>query len=111
MTEIIVGILIFLGLFFILVGVAGLLRFPDVYTRMHATGLIGSLGIAFILFASLVYFNWVEHTFSIKELLILAFLFLTSHVSTHLIIQAAYKTKVSLWENSVNDDLKDHESP
>ena len=110
MTEAIAGVLVCIGLFFIVVGVIGLLRFPDVYTRMHATGLMSTLGIACILIASLVYFNWIENTFSIKELLILVFLFLTCPVSTHMIIQAAYKTKVSLWPKSVSDELKDRES-
>jgi len=107
---VIVGILIFLGLFFIVAGVVGLVRFPDVYTRAHATGLMSTLGIGCILVASLLYFNWVADTFSIKELLILAFLLLTCPVSTHMIVQAAYRTKVALWEESVTDELKDSES-
>ncbi|MDY6833395.1 MAG: monovalent cation/H(+) antiporter subunit G [Chloroflexota bacterium] len=110
MIEAIVGILIFLGVFFVAVGVIGLVRFPDVYTRAHATGLLSTLGIGCVLAASLLYFNWVIDTFSIKELLIMAFLLFTCPVSTHIIIQSAYRTKVALWEKSVTDELKDSAS-
>ena len=54
--DIIICICLGIGLFFNLIGVIGLLRFPDVYTRLHAetkTTTFGSifLGIAVIIYA------------------------------------------------------------
>ena len=100
------SIFIFLGVFFVLVGSIGLLRFPDVYTRMHATGIVSTLGIGCIVVGSLIFFNWESHTFSIKELALLGGISLTSPVSTHLIIQAAYKTRVPLYKKRRIDELR-----
>jgi len=54
--DLLVMICLGIGLFFNLIGVIGLLRFPDVYTRLHAetkTTTFGSifLGIAVIVYA------------------------------------------------------------
>ena len=100
------SIFVFLGVFFMLVSCIGLLRFPDVYTRMHATGIGSTLGIGCIVLGSLLFFNWESNTFSIKELALLGGILLTSPVSTHLIIQAAYKKRVPLAKGGVIDELK-----
>ena len=97
---------IFLGVFFVLVGSIGLLRFPDVYTRMHAMGIASTLGIGCIIVGSLIFFNWESHTFSIKELALLGGILLTFPVSTHLTIQAAYKTRVPLYKKRRIDELR-----
>lgn len=110
MSEAIAGIFFFLGVFFTLVGAFGLIRFPDVHTRMHATSVISTLGICSILMGSLIFFNWVDHSFSIKELFLIGFMLLTSPVATHMILQAAHKTKVPAWNGRVVDELKDKES-
>jgi multicomponent Na+:H+ antiporter subunit G len=109
LSEIIAIVFLAMGLFFILTGSIGLVRFPDVYSRMHATGLISTLGICCILTTSLIFFNWVAHTLSIKELLLIVALLLTAPVGTHMIIQAAYRTKVPLWKRSITDELKGKE--
>ena len=101
-----VSIFLFLGVFFLLASSIGLLRFPDVYTRMHATGVGSTLGIGCIVVSSFLFFNWESGGFSIKELALLAGLLLTCPVSTHLIIQAAYRKKVSLAKGRVVDELK-----
>jgi multicomponent Na+:H+ antiporter subunit G len=37
------------GLFFTVVGVVGILRLPDMYTRLHASGKVGTMGLLGIL--------------------------------------------------------------
>jgi multicomponent Na+:H+ antiporter subunit G len=54
--QLLIGICLIIGLFFNFIGVLGLLRFPDVYTRLHAetkTTTFGSifLGLAVILYS------------------------------------------------------------
>lgn len=109
MTDIVITIFLSIGLFFILVGSIGLLRFPDVYTRIHATGLSSTLGVGSVLTASLIFFSFETNVFSVKELLVLTFLLITVPVSTHMIGQAAYRTGVSLWRRSICDKLKKDE--
>jgi multicomponent Na+:H+ antiporter subunit G len=79
--------LIVAGSFFILTGALGMLRLPDLYTRMHSASLIDTLGVGF-LFAGLMLqagFNQV----SLKLLFILLLFFFTGPVITHALAQAA----------------------
>ena len=50
-----VTILLILGLLFILLGVVGILRLPDFYSRLHAMGKCDTLGVALILLALALY--------------------------------------------------------
>ena len=43
--EILGLVVLFIGVIFCALGVVGIMRFPDVYTRLHAAGLISTLGI------------------------------------------------------------------
>jgi multicomponent Na+:H+ antiporter subunit G len=102
------SLFLFMGVFFMLVSCLGLLRFPDAYTRMHAASVGSSLGISSIIVGSLIFFNTEAEslTYSIKELALLGGILLTSPVSTHMIIQAAYKTKAPHCKKRVIDELK-----
>ncbi len=51
LREIIICGLLLGGLFFLAVGALGLIRLPDVFTRMHATGKCDTLGAGMILAA------------------------------------------------------------
>jgi multicomponent Na+:H+ antiporter subunit G len=80
-------VLILAGSAFIVAGALGVLRFPDVYTRMHAASVIETLG-AGTLFAGLMLqsgFNQV----TLKLLFILVLFFFTGPVITHALAQAA----------------------
>jgi multicomponent Na+:H+ antiporter subunit G len=46
--QVVSGALLLLGAFFFLAGTVGLLRFPDVYTRIHALTKADNLGLGFI---------------------------------------------------------------
>ena len=48
-TEILSWALILLGSFFIVAGALGLLRMPDVFTRMHALSVIDTAGVGFLI--------------------------------------------------------------
>ena len=47
--NLLAGFLICSGVFFLLMGAVGLLRFPDFYTRMHAAGKCDTLGSLLVL--------------------------------------------------------------
>jgi multicomponent Na+:H+ antiporter subunit G len=79
--------LILAGSFFIVVGAIGLVRMPDVYTRMHAASVTDTLGVGF-LFTGLMLqagFGLV----ALKLLFILVLFFFIGPVATHALAQAA----------------------
>lgn len=74
------------GLFFFFVGTVGLIRLPDVLTRMHATTKCDTLGAGLIVLGVVLYLGF---TFaSLKALLILAFIWLTNPTAAHIIAKA-----------------------
>ena len=83
------------GLFFFFAGTVGLLRFPDVYTRMHATGKCDTLG-AQLMLIGIAFANGLNFT-SVKIILIFAFLMLANPTATHAIIRAAINSGVVPW--------------
>lgn len=95
------GILIMTGLFFFAVGVVGVLRFPDFYTRLHAAGKCDSLA-AVLVIAGLALYNLAEFSFanllvSLKILAIAAFVFVASPTATHAITKAGLIMGVEPW--------------
>lgn len=79
--------LIVAGSFFTLVGAVGLIRMPELYTRMHAASVIDTLGIG-LMFAGLMVHSGFNQV-SLKLLFILLLFFFTGPVVTHALAQAA----------------------
>ena len=90
--EIVSGILIAIGSFFILVGGIGLLRMPDIFTRMHAAGIKDTMGAGFLLAGMAVYSGFT--IVSLKLLLLFLLFLFTSPVVSHALAQAALHDKV-----------------
>lgn len=88
LTNIIGGIFIFSGLFFFLVGTIGIIRFPDVLTRIHSAAKCDTLG-ALLCLVGLIIFNRFN-IISLKLILVLLFIWLTNPTATHLIAKAEY---------------------
>ena len=88
------------GVFFTLVGSIGLLRFPDFYTRLHATGKCDTLGGGLIILGAMIY-HFFEYPGTLLVVAKLAFLiffiFIANPTATHTIMKAAYKTGVEPW--------------
>jgi len=78
------------GLFFVLAGTLGVLRLPDFYTRLHAAGMIDTLGAEMILLGLIIQSGFTQ--MSLKLLIVAFFLFITSPTATHAMSYAAYKT-------------------
>jgi len=89
------GFLILGGLFFFFTGTVGLLRFPDVYTRLHAAGKCDTLGAQLILLGLAVVNGW--NLESVKLIMIIAFLMLANPTATHAMIRAALHSREPLW--------------
>ncbi|MFZ5533904.1 MAG: monovalent cation/H(+) antiporter subunit G [Pseudomonadota bacterium] len=81
------GIAVLTGSVFLLIGGIGVLRFPDFLTRVHAAGVCETLGSFTILLGlMLVGAGWLV---TVKLMLILVFLMITSPVSSHALCRAA----------------------
>ncbi len=55
LVDIVVLLFFLTGMFFFMIGVIGLLRLPDVYSRMHATTKCDTLGASAILMGLAIY--------------------------------------------------------
>ena len=86
--ELLVSALIVVGGSFALIGSVGLVKLPDLLTRLHAPTKATTLGVGGALLASMLFFLCIEGTLSIHELLITLFLFITAPVSAHFIAKA-----------------------
>ncbi len=89
MLEIVSVTLILFGASFALVGSIGLVRFPDIFTRLHGPTKATTLGVGGVLLGTILFLILQGETGAIRELLITVFLFLTAPVSAHLIAKAA----------------------
>ena len=94
------------GTFLVMVASVGLVRFPDVFTRMHAAGKAGTMGISLIIISSVVCFAGVDNSILIRGLIAIFFQFLTTPTSTHLLARTSYIRNYSLTERTVVDELK-----
>lgn len=80
-------VLIVAGSFFTVVGAIGLLRMPDVYTRMHAASITDTLGAGLLFAGLMLQAGW--GLVSLKLLFILILFFFVGPVATHALAQAA----------------------
>jgi multicomponent K+:H+ antiporter subunit G len=87
--EIISATLILFGAGIALVGSIGLVRFPDIFTRLHGPTKATTLGVGGVLLGTVLFLILQGEEGAIRELLITVFLFLTAPVSAHLIAKAA----------------------
>ena len=90
--DIITGICFFIGSLSIIIGACGLIKFPDVFSRVHAAGMIDTGGTAFFLLGMVVQTGWTLIT--VKLLLIGVFIFFTSPVSSHVTVNLARQKKI-----------------
>ena len=93
--EIFSGLLIGMGVFLFASGTMGLLRLPDFYCRMHATGKCDTLG-ALLALAGLAVLNGFNLV-SLKIVFIVVFIFLANPTATHAIGKAALVNRVQPW--------------
>ena len=92
----VIVILFMLGGFFLFTtATLGLLRLPDFFTRLHATGKGDTLAALWFLVALAVYQGF--SLTSAKIVFIAVFLFLAQPTATHAISRAAFRCGVQPW--------------
>lgn len=85
-----------LGAFFFLAGTMGMLRFPDVYTRLHAVTKADNLGMGFVVLGLIaVAPGWSE---VLKLVVIWGFLLVASTTAAHLVARGARRSGIEAEE-------------
>jgi multicomponent Na+:H+ antiporter subunit G len=85
--DVLGGVLLFVGLTLLTIGLYGVLRMRDTYQQLHAQGLATGPGVICVLASSIATENAAIITFAV---LAIAFVTLTSPVSGHAIARAAH---------------------
>ncbi len=90
------AVLISAGVVFFIAGTLGLLRFPDLFTRLHALTKADNLGLGLIVAGLALHSgSWVV---TIKLVLIWLLVMMSSAVASHLIAQAALRKGIKPWQ-------------
>ncbi|KAA5598111.1 Na+/H+ antiporter subunit G [Blastochloris sulfoviridis] len=93
LTEVLTSALVLIGAAFVLLGAVGLVRLPDLFTRLHGPTKATTLGVGAMVLGSMIYFNAQGEGVSLRDLAIVLFLFITAPVSAHMIAKAALKAR------------------
>lgn len=93
------------GAFFSLLAAIGVIRFPDIYTRMHAATKAPAFGILLLQTAAAIYFA-TFYAIAIS-LLVIVFIFLTAPVASHSISRVAHLLQIPKWKGTLMDEMED----
>lgn len=104
MNDAITAALLLVGGSFALIAAMGVLKLPDLFTRMQASTKSATLGVGCTLLAAAVHFG--EAGTATHAVLVVLFLFLTAPIAAHMIARAAYNVGVPLWKGTRIDELR-----
>lgn len=93
--DVLSWVLLGAGSLFVVTSGIGLLRMPDVFSRLHPSGLTDTMGAGLVLIGLMLQAGWSLVT--MKLLLILLFLFFTSPTATHALAHAALLGGLTPW--------------
>ncbi|MDI5986740.1 monovalent cation/H(+) antiporter subunit G [Halomonas sp. M4R5S39] len=109
MIEMLKGGLILAGAIFMFLAALGVLRLPDLLTRMHATTKAATLGATLIMLAVALHFAQVAVV--ARALGVILFIMMTAPVAAHVIGRAGYFVGAKLWSGTVKDELRPNYDP
>jgi multicomponent Na+:H+ antiporter subunit G len=96
--------LLLIGASFMLIAAIGVVRMPDLFTRMYSSSKSTTLGVGCLMLGAAVHF--ADLAVTMRALAVVLFLFVTAPVAAHMIARAAYFSGVSLWEGTLSDELR-----
>jgi multicomponent Na+:H+ antiporter subunit G len=110
-AEIAVGLLILVSAFLSMAAGIGIVRFPDVLTRLHAATKPQVLGLATVLVAIVIQVpTWGVLTTAV---LVMTFQLLTQPMTAHMLGRSAYRTdhvrRDLLIEDDLGQDIEEHD--
>jgi multicomponent Na+:H+ antiporter subunit G len=101
-NEVVSGALLLLGATFALLSAIGVVRMPDVFTRMQASTKASTLGLLCTLLGLVV--RYPELGIIVRAVSIAAFMMLTTSVAAHVIARAAAIARAPLWAGTSIDE-------
>ena len=104
MTDVLTSIMWLAGSGFALLAAVGVLRMPDVFTRMQASTKASTLGLGCLLIGAAVQLGDLASFIRVGS--IGGFILLTTPVAAHVIARASYIADVPLWEGTVLDERR-----
>ena len=102
--EVLVIVLAAVGVAFLLISSIGIIRLPDVLSRMHAVGKAATLGVSALLLSAGFYFQGGEVW---RMAALIALFFITAPISTAAMARAAYRTRLHKRESLQRNDMAD----
>ena len=98
------GVFWIAGALLCLLAAVGVVRMPDLFTRMQAASKASTLGLALLLIGTAL--DMAESATVARAVSIAAFIMLTTPVAAHAVARAAYLTDVPLWSGTVIDERR-----
>jgi multicomponent Na+:H+ antiporter subunit G len=104
--QVLATVVLATGVFFLMVAAIGFIRLPDIFCRLHVTGVIDTLGAPLILLGAAIYLG--PQLASAKLVLGIVFIAVTSPLLGHLLARAAIEAghKPGLIEESASRRAK-----
>ena len=102
MIDVVTAVVWLAGSVFALLAAVGVLRMPDVFTRMQASTKASTLGLGCLLIGAALQMG--DFASFIRVASIGAFVLLTTPVAGHVIARASYFAEVPLWTGTVLDE-------
>lgn len=104
------ALFIIAGLFVTITGITGIYKFKFVLNRMHCAAIIDTLGLALIMIGIIIAYGFPINdgkldVTSIKFILVVAFLWVTSPVSSHIVSKVIYLTDSNTDKETTEVDL------
>jgi multicomponent Na+:H+ antiporter subunit G len=94
-TAVAVGVLLAVGLLFLLGGTLGLVRLPDLYARAHATSKCDTVGAGSILIALALLGGLTAA--DLKLLLLAGLVAVTGPTTAHVLVRSAHRRGLDAW--------------
>lgn len=104
-VQYVAGVLLLAGALFGALAGVGVLRLPDLYTRMHAASKAGAVGAGFILLA--VALAGFDGPVALRAILGILFVLLTTPIGAHLLARAAFHAGVMPSANTNFNEMKE----
>lgn len=98
------------GAFFGVVAAVGVIRLPDMYTRLHAASKSSTLGVMMMMTGTFLYFWYVEGYLDTELILAVLFIFITAPVAAHLLSRSAFHADVEPYQLTILNELKRDET-
>jgi multicomponent Na+:H+ antiporter subunit G len=100
--TVVASLLLLVGLFFSLSGALGVLRLPDIYSRVQSATKAITMGALPVLLATVVATGLTSYNTS-RAILIGLLIAVTNPAASHALVRAAYRTGIPQWSGAVGE--------